>query len=128
MAGEMGTNLTRRDALRRGTLLGAGVVWAAPAVRTMTMSSNFAAATSPVVDDNQVEVTTTEAADVEGIVVTQPGTPQVTSGAAQVSGGQLPFTGIEAGEAALLGAGMLAVGAAIVSATKQDRQTAEPSE
>lgn len=153
MAGDMGTNLTRRDALRRGTLLGAGVVWAAPAVRTLTMSSNFAAATSPVVDDEEVEVSPTTAegtasttaeettppaggpnatdddddtTEVSGIVVSQPGAPQVSSGAPQVSGGQiqvasgqLPLTGIEAGEAALLGAGLLAVGAAIVRATKQ---------
>lgn len=153
MAGDMGTNLTRRDALRRGTLLGAGVVWAAPAVRTLTMSSNFAAATSPVVDDEEVEVSPTTAegttsttaeettppaggpndtgddddtTGVSGIVVSQPGAPQVSSGAPQVSGGQvqvasgqLPLTGIEAGEAALLGAGLLAVGAAIVRATKQ---------
>jgi hypothetical protein len=140
MAGEVGTNLTRRDALRRGTLLGAGVVWAAPAVRTLTMSSNFAAATSPVVDDEEVEGSSTTAttadgpggsADttqpgddddntgVSGVVVSQPGSPQVSSGTPMVSGGQLPFTGIEAGEAALIGAGMLAVGAAVVRATKQ---------
>lgn len=147
MAGDSGTNLTRRDALRRGTLLGAGVVWAAPAVRTLTMSSNFAAATSPVVDDEEDEVLTTgsegttpttadgasttaggpnddDITEVSGIVVSQPGAPQVGSG--QVSGGQiqvvsgqLPLTGIEAGEGALLGAGLLAVGAAIVRANKQ---------
>lgn len=145
MAGDTGTNLTRRDALRRGTLLGAGVVWAAPAVRTLTMSSNFAAATSPVVDDEEDVVPTTgsegttdgatttaggpnddddDITEVSGIVVSQPGAPQVGSG--QVSGGQvqvvsgqLPLTGIEAGEGALLGAGLLAVGAAIIRATKQ---------
>jgi len=146
MAGDMGTNLTRRDALRRGTLLGAGVVWAAPAVRSLTMSSNFAAATSPVVDDEEVEVSPTTAegttsttaeettppaggpsdtgddddiTEVSGIVVSQPGAAQVSGGQVQVASGQLPLTGIEAGEAVLLGAGLLAVGGAIARATKQ---------
>jgi len=162
MAGDMGTNLTRRDALRRGTLLGAGAVWAAPAVRTLTMSSNFAAATSPVVGGEEVETTTTTVGEtptttgqtpttagetpttagqspattaqtpttagastgtipteVEGVVVTQApgGSPQ---GPPIVSADQLPLTGVEARGGAVLGAGLLAVGAAIVAATKED--------
>jgi hypothetical protein len=144
MAGEMGTNLTRRDALRRGTLLGAGAVWATPAVRSLTMSSNFAAATSPVVIGEEVEATptttgetlttagetptsagappTTDDAKVEGIVVTQPpGSDPQGPGIPVVSGDNLPLTGIEARDAALLGTGLLAVGAALVQATKKDR-------
>ena len=148
MAGDMGTNLTRRDALRRGTLLGAGAVWAAPAVRTLTMSSNVAAATSPVVGE-EVEGTTTTlgetpttsgetpttsgatpttvGTDVEGIVVTQPpGSDPQGPGIPVVSGDNLPLTGIEAREAALLGTGLLAVGAALVQATKKDRTAVDP--
>jgi hypothetical protein len=137
MAGEMGTNLTRRDALRRGTLLGAGAVWAAPAVRSLTMSSTFAAATSPAVIGEEVEGTTTTAGEtpttaagtpttveteVEGIVVTQPpGSDPQGPGIPVVSGDNLPLTGIEARDAALLGTGLLGVGAALVQATKKDR-------
>lgn len=137
----MGTNLTRRDALRRGTLLGAGAVWAVPAVRSLTMSSNFAAATSPVVIGEEVETTTTTVgetpttagatpttveAEVEGIVVTQPpGSDPQGPGIPVVSGDNLPLTGIEARDAALLGTGLLAVGAALVQATKKDRSAAD---
>lgn len=143
MAGEMGTNLTRRDALRRGTLLGAGAVWAAPAVRTLTMSSTFAAATSPAVIGEEVEGTTTTAGEtpttaagtpttveteVEGIVVTQPpGSDPQGPGIPVVSGDNLPLTGIEARDAALLGTGLLGVGAALVQATKKDRTAADAS-
>jgi len=156
MAGETGTNLTRRDALRRGTLLGAGAVWAAPAVRSLTMSSTFAAATSPVVGE-EVEATTTTGetpttagetpttagetpttagetpttveTEVEGIVVTQPpGSDPQGPGIPVVSGDDLPLTGIEARDAALLGTGLLAVGAALVQATKKDRAVADAPE
>lgn len=111
----MGTDLTRREALRRGTLLGTGAIWAAPAVRSLTMSSNFAAATSPVVAGEEIEATTstTIPTEVEGIVV---------------SGGQLPFTGVEARNAAVLGAGLLAAGATIVHATKKDRPVGDQPE
>jgi hypothetical protein len=151
MAGDMGTNLTRRDALRRGTLLGAGAVWAAPAVRSLTMSSTFAAATSPVVIGEEVEGTTTTAGEtpttagetpttagatpttveteVEGIVVTQPpGSDPQGPGIPVVSGDNLPLTGIEARDAALLGTGLLAVGAALVQATKKDRTVVDAPE
>jgi len=163
MAGDMGTNstefvisgVTRREALRRGTLLGAGAVWAAPAVRSLTMSQNFATATSPFVDDEEVEKpgipeeppgtteeqppgggTSTKPPDttvggevvtkddepktsnpdeVKGIQVSRPGVNQ-----AQVQAGELPLTGIEAVDAAVLGAGLAAAGAAILKATQPD--------
>lgn len=40
--------LTRREALRRGTLLGIGMVWVTPRVDSFTMASQYAQATSPV--------------------------------------------------------------------------------
>lgn len=39
--------LTRREALRRGTLAGLGLVWAAPSVQSINMSVQYAQATSP---------------------------------------------------------------------------------
>lgn len=105
------------------------------------MSSTFAAATSPVVIGEEVDATTTTASEtpttagatsttveteVEGIVVTQPpGSDPQGPGIPVVSGDNLPLTGLEAREAALLGTGLLAVGAALVQATKKDRAAAD---
>jgi hypothetical protein len=113
------------------------------------MSSNFAAATSPVVIGEEVTTTTagetpttagetpttsgetpttagatptTVETEVEGIIVTQPpGGDSQGPGIPVVSGDNLPLTGLEARDAALLGTGLLAVGAALVQATKKDR-------
>jgi len=43
-----GGGLTRREALRRGSLAGLGLVWAVPRVDSITMSAQYAQATSPV--------------------------------------------------------------------------------
>jgi len=45
---EVGGGITRRDALRRGTLAGLGLVWVTPQVASFTMTAQFAQSTSPV--------------------------------------------------------------------------------
>lgn len=162
--------LTRRQALRKGTLLGAGAVWAAPAVRTLTMSSNFAAATSPIVDpgdtetppknpptdgpgdsedptvnptepptevdDNEVddkEVDDNEVDNEVGDNEVESDSPvvggiQVTNpGANQVQSGELPLTGLDVGDTAVLAAGLMAAGAAVLKATKPDPSVPDQS-
>ena len=107
------------------------------------MSSTLAAATSPVVGGNETSSTTTTVqtgttppgggqttstveTEVEGIVVTQPpGSDSQGPGIPVVSGDNLPLTGIDAREAALVGTGLLAVGAALVQATKKVRSAVD---
>ncbi|MFP4554768.1 MAG: hypothetical protein ACLFRT_13035 [Actinomycetota bacterium] len=52
--------LTRREALRRGTLAGIGLVWATPQVVSYRMSAQLAQATSPVAGTTVPGATTTE--------------------------------------------------------------------
>lgn len=52
--------LTRREALRRGTLAGIGLVWATPQVASYRMTAHLAQATSPVAGTTIPGATTTE--------------------------------------------------------------------
>ena len=154
--GREARGITRREALRQGTLFGAGAVWATPALSSITMSANLAAATSPTIpppddntppppDDNtpppdsntpppdtnnpppdtgkpptevegdEVTTSTTAPTSVGGISVTQPNPSQVQAG------GELPLTGLEVADTAILGAGLLAAGAALLKATEPDK-------
>ncbi|HKX75292.1 MAG TPA: hypothetical protein VJR05_07865 [Acidimicrobiia bacterium] len=170
LMGREARGITRREALRQGTLFGAGAVWATPALSSITMSANLAAATSPTIpppddntppppDDNspppdtnnpppdtnnpppdtnnplpdtnnpppdtgkpptevegdEVTTSTTAPTSVGGISVTQPNPSQVQAG------GELPLTGLEVADTAILGAGLLAAGAALLKATEPDK-------
>lgn len=52
--------LTRREALRRGSLAGIGLVWATPQVASYRMTAQLAQATSPVAGTTIPGATTTE--------------------------------------------------------------------
>jgi hypothetical protein len=45
---ETGRGITRREALKRGTVLGLGLVWVTPEMSSFRMTAQFAEATSPV--------------------------------------------------------------------------------
>ncbi len=113
--------LTRREVLLRGTFLGAGAAWSAPMVRTLTMSQDYAAATSAEVEPVEVTTptTTTVPTEVGGISVTKPDPSQVQAS------GELPLTGLEVGDTAILGAGLMAAGAALIRATKPDPERSQ---
>jgi hypothetical protein len=69
---------------------------------------------------------TTVESEVAGVVVTQPsGSNPQGPGLPVIAGDDLPLTGMEARGAAVLGTGLLAVGAALVQATRKDRTAAD---
>jgi LPXTG-motif cell wall-anchored protein len=115
------SGLTRREALRRGAFLGAGAVWTIPTVRTLTMSSTYAAVPSGGVEPEETpppEDNGPPPPEVGGIQVTNPRTNQVQD--------QLPLTGIDAAQTAMIGSGMVAAGAALLRASRRQRQSAPP--
>lgn len=59
-SGEETNGLTRREALRRGTLAGIGLVWVTPQVASYRMTAQLAQATSPVAGTTIPGATTTE--------------------------------------------------------------------
>jgi LPXTG-motif cell wall-anchored protein len=105
--GSTEADLTRRQALRRAALVGGTLVWTIPVVQSL--SGSAVAATGSVA--------------VEG---TKNG-PK-TSGDTDVEGTKLPSTGSMAGDAAALGVGALAVGAALRAAAKRRGETGEPGD
>jgi hypothetical protein len=115
------SGLTRREALRRGAFLGAGAVWTIPTVRTLTMSSNYAAVPSGGVEPEETRPPQDDGQPVVGgIQVTNPGTNQVQD--------QLPLTGIDVAQTAVIGSGMVAAGAALLRASRRRRQTSPGSD
>ncbi len=54
-----GTGITRREALKRGTLLSLGLVWVTPQMSSYAMTAQFAQATSPVPETTEPEVSDT---------------------------------------------------------------------
>lgn len=102
--------LTRREALKKGTLLGVGAIWMAPAAHTLQMSKQFAATTSgpsgePRTDDKTAETNgSTPPSAVESVD----------------SSDVLPFTGSDLARIGAMGVGMLAGGAALVKSSGRD--------
>jgi hypothetical protein len=112
---ERGKGITRREALKRGTVLGLGLVWVTPEMSSFRMTAQFAEATSPVpeteVSDTSVE---DEVKDVE------------IENDEQVVSGQLPFTGLPLEQALPIAGGALATGAALVRAARERKEHTEP--
>jgi hypothetical protein len=116
-ADETGRGITRREALKRGTVLGLGLVWVTPEMSSFRMTAQFAEATSPV-PEAEVSDTTAEIEDeVEGVEIEND---------EQVVSGQLPFTGLPLEQALPLAGGALATGAALVRAARERKESPEP--
>lgn len=102
--------ITRRDALKRGVLVGGAVAWSIPAIQLIAMTSAHAerpsGTTPPVAPPTQV------------------------LGEKTTSTGKLPFTGSNVEGMAAIGTGALAVGAgltgAAVYAVHRARRSDEP--
>lgn len=78
MAEETGRGITRRDALRRGSLAGLGLIWVTPQMSSFTMTAQFAQATSPVTETTQPGSQTTEATTGPTTEKTEPSTGPTT--------------------------------------------------
>jgi len=88
---QSGGGLTRREALQRGSLAGLGLVWAVPRVDSITMSAQFAQATSPVpTDSTQPENDTTQPEN--GTTRPENDTTQPENGSTQPQNGTEPTT------------------------------------
>lgn len=145
-ADQGGSELSRREALRRGALAGLGLVWAPPAIQQLTLRAESAQVTSPVPEDTtpttegegggQTTTTTTTTqpsgggptpqvneppTDVGGISIQQPNpTPQEVA-AEQITADELPFTGLPADQLLPLAGGMLASGAAALHMAREKK-------
>lgn len=98
------SGLTRRQALRRAAAVGGTLVWTVPLVQSMSGSAVAAAGSVEVLADKSGQ-------DDKG-----GGTPEDDT---KVLGEKLPSTGSIAGDAAAIGVGALAVGAALRAAQKR---------
>ena len=109
------TDLTRRQALRRAAAVGGTLVWTVPLVQSVSGSAVAAAGSVEVLGDKTGQ-------DDTGGRDTDDGT--------QVLGNKLPSTGSTAGDAAAIGVGALAVGAALRAAQKrrtEGNETGDPA-
>ncbi len=107
--------ITRREALKRGALVGGAVAWSIPAIQLIAMTSAHAERPSGS---------------------TPPAKPpgQVLGEKTTSSGGKLPFTGSDVGGMAAVGTGALAVGAGLTAtaiygarrAMRSDEPEAQP--
>lgn len=124
---ESGTGISRRDALKRGTLLGLGLVWVTPQMSSFSMTAQFAQATSPVPETTEPEIGDTsqkiedEVEDVE--IENEAGEIED-----EVLSGELPFTGLPVEQLLPLAGGALATGAAVVRAARERKERPEPAE
>lgn len=114
---EAGRGITRRDALKRGTLLGLGLVWVTPQMSSYAMTAQLAQATSPVpepeVSDTSLQVED-EVLDVE------------IENDDEVVSDQLPFTGLPLEQVLPIAGGALATGAAVVRAARERKEDTGP--
>lgn len=105
---EVERGLTRREALKRGAVLGAGVIWATPVVQSLAMSPALAQTTSPVPGTTAPSVSNTTASTTEVEGVTIENTPD------EVMAADLPFTGLPVEQLVPIAGGAIATGAAMV--------------
>ena len=106
--------LTRREALKRGAVLGAGVIWATPVVQSLAMSPAMAQTTSPVPGTTQPSVSNTSVgtnttAEVEGVTIEND----------EVLADDLPFTGLPVEQLLPLAGGAVVTGAALVRLARE---------
>jgi hypothetical protein len=114
---ETRSGITRREALKRGTVLGLGLVWVTPEMSSFRMTAQFAEATSPV-----PEVSDTVEDEVESVEIEN----DEIDNDEQVVSGQLPFTGLPLEQALPLAGGALATGAALVRAARERKDHPQP--
>lgn len=110
-AGEA-TGITRRQALRRAAAVGGTLVWTVPLVQSVSGSAVAAAGSVEVLGDKKGPKDTAGGPDTE------------------VEGTKLPSTGSVAGDAAAIGIGALAVGAALRAVQKhrnEGDETGDPA-
>ena len=114
MAGlaETPEGITRRQALKRGLAIGAGLVWATPSLQVVNMSKAYAQVPSPGEASNPPET------EVAGKTVSN----------VEVEAESLPFTGGDILPLAGLGAGLLAAGAASLKAANQIEGSSRPDQ
>lgn len=149
-----GSGITRREALRKGTLAGLGMVWVTTAVTSIEMSPELAQATSgPKTSTTQPggetstsngdspstssssQATSTEAgqpstsADVKSQTTSQGSTAPSSGPTAapqdEVLADNLPFTGLPLEQLLPLAGGAVATGAALVRAAR-DKDSSDP--
>lgn len=114
---ETGRGITRREALKRGTVLGLGLVWVTPEMSSFRMTAQFAEATSPVPE--------TEVSDTSEEIETEVENVEIENDE-QVVSGELPFTGLPLEQVIPLAGGALATGAALVRAARERKEHTEP--
>jgi len=105
------TDLTRRQALRRAAAVGGTLVWTVPLVQSVSGSAVAAAGSVEVLGDKS-------------------GQDDTGGRDTEVLGNKLPSTGSIAGDAAAIGVGALAVGAALRAAQKrrtEGNETGDPA-
>ncbi len=152
---EVPEGLTRREALRRGTLAGIGLVWATPQVASYQMTAQLAQATSPVAGttipgattepsekttdpeiEDEVSPTTITREPTEETVgkgpsaeATQPRTERESSEEIkdEVLASELPFTGLPLEQLLPLAGGAVATGAAAVRLAQERSEKPEES-
>ena len=113
--------ITRREVLRRGLLLGGGLIWVTPSVQVVNMSKAYAQVPSPGVDASSTrgpEVSSsTRGPEVAGKTVTS-----------DVQAESLPFTGSNVLPLAGLAGGLLAAGGANLKAAKHLKRSKKSNE
>ena len=114
---EASSGITRREALKRGTMLGLGLVWVTPEMSSFRMTAQFAEATSPVPETEVSDTTAEIENEVKDVEIEND---------EQVVSGQLPFTGLPLEQALPLAGGALATGAALVRAARERKEHPEP--
>jgi hypothetical protein len=100
---EIPPGITRRQALKRGLLIGGGLLWATPSLQIVNMSRAYAQVPSPG------DTSTPPEAEVSGKTLTN----------TEVEAESLPFTGGDVLPLAGLGAGLIAAGAASLQIARQ---------
>lgn len=119
MPDEVQGGITRREALRRGTMAGLGLVWVTPKMASFSMTAQYAQATSPVPETTQPEVGGT-------VIESTPTTQPAEAGKKvedEVLSKELPFTGLPLEQLLPLAGGAVATGAAAVRMAREKKES-----